>query len=247
MQRLLNRTQENDSTQSAKGTKGPAQSSGPKSAKSAATGSSYSRKAGGTGAAPSSQLLWEEPKETQATETVAALTETTDLTEEEYLELAFRVLGIDKQTADEAAIREAESWVKATRRKERLLGFDRTAAQRTRLIDQSADFDPDAIGKWMSPEEKANAEQRQVERRKVEEEREARLRRGMRVLRLNFKDSSVDIQRESEDSEMHALNPEPKQPAKKPAVVPEPRPAAQQASGNQDAGAFAHNPLLGKV
>ncbi|KAJ2412585.1 hypothetical protein GGF47_006058, partial [Coemansia sp. RSA 2524] len=123
------------------------------------------------------------------------------LSNDEYMALAFEALKIDKHTASAQMMREAESWVTATKRKERLLGFDRTAAQRTRLIDQSSDFDPNAIDKWMSPEEKTQMEKLQSEQRARDQEREARLKRGMQVLRLNFKTAEVDIRPEAEESE----------------------------------------------
>ncbi|KAJ2131932.1 hypothetical protein GGH19_003940 [Coemansia sp. RSA 1807] len=155
------------------------------------------------------------------------------LSNDEYMALAFEALKIDKHTASAQMMREAESWVTATKRKERLLGFDRTAAQRTRLIDQSSDFDPNAIDKWMSPEEKAQMEKLQSEQRARDQEREARLKRGMRVLRLNFKTAEVDIRPEAEESEPKI---EPKAPVAQ-------KPAAQKPVKDRE-GAFAHNPLL---
>ncbi|KAJ2689874.1 hypothetical protein GGH99_002734 [Coemansia sp. RSA 1285] len=170
----------------------------------------YSRKAGG-GLNPqdAGALLWDSPTPHDSSAAAschgsdrpdadsAAISrgEKEELSEEEYLQLAFRALGIDGATADPAAVHEAETWVRATRRKERLLDYDRTAAQRTRLIDQLSDFDPFAVGKWMSPEEKIEAERMQAQRAKEDEEREARLRRGMRVLRLDFSKGAVDLKR----------------------------------------------------
>ncbi|KAJ2368263.1 hypothetical protein H4S01_001685 [Coemansia sp. RSA 2610] len=247
MQRLLACSQESGPTQSSGKGKGSRPGSGSGSAKPLPAGSSYSMKVGGAArsAAANPQTLWSEPESSSPATSVATLADSAELSEEDYMKLAFQVLKIDRATADEASIHEAESWVKATRRKERLLGFDRTAAQRTRLIDQSSDFDPDAIGKWMSPEEKAQAERRQAARRRAEEEREARLRRGMRVLRLNFQDASVDIHHEdpedAKDREPAAT--EPTTAAAKPAV----KPAAKQSQAASSAGAFAHNPLLDEV
>ncbi|KAJ1732449.1 hypothetical protein LPJ61_002036 [Coemansia biformis] len=142
------------------------------------------------------QLLWNEKEPTLAGSSASSSTcVIEEPSEEEYLERAFRALGVDREAADGEAVRAAEAWVAAARRKERLLGFDRTAAQRTRLIDESADFDPDAVGKWTSPEERAAAEKRQRERAQAEEEREARLRRGVRVLRLNLGEGSASFSR----------------------------------------------------
>ncbi|KAJ2136334.1 hypothetical protein IW136_003942, partial [Coemansia sp. RSA 678] len=157
----------------------------------------------------------------------------TEMSNDEYMALAFEALKIDKHTASAQMVQEAESWVAATKRKERLLGFDRTAAQRTRLIDQSSDFDPNAIDKWMSPEEKAQMEKLQSEKRARDQEREARLKRGMRVLRLNFKTAEVDIRPEAEESEPKI---EPKAPVAQ-------KPVAQKPVKDRE-GAFAHNPLL---
>ncbi|KAJ2448249.1 hypothetical protein EV183_005529 [Coemansia sp. RSA 2336] len=228
MQRLIARSQSN-----------PANVKHSSKAQVANTSGSYSMKAGGAAQKqqPNAQLLWADTESKQSTtSSAAALPNSSELSESEYLDLAFQALGIDRDTADAASVREAESWVKATRRKERLLTFDRTAAQRTRLIDQSSDFDPDAVGKWMSPEEKAEAQARQATRLRAKEEREARLQRGMRVLRLNFSNASVDIRNEddvgNDEIEKTAA------PAAKASV-----PAPDQRH-NPPAGAFAHNPLL---
>ncbi|KAJ2512416.1 hypothetical protein H4217_006903 [Coemansia sp. RSA 1939] len=174
----------------------------------------YSRKAGG-GLNPqdAGALLRDSPTPHDSSATAschggdrpdaesASISRGEELSEEEYLQLAFRALGIDGATADPAAVREAETWVRATRRKERLLDYDRTAAQRTRLIDQLSDFDPFAVGKWMSPEEKIEAERMKAQRVKEDEEREARLRRGMRVLRLDFSKGAVDLKRADADAD----------------------------------------------
>ncbi|KAJ2808153.1 hypothetical protein H4R20_000981, partial [Coemansia guatemalensis] len=234
-----------------------------------ASGSSYLLKAGGSGAsAQEPQLLWIDSKEAPsqistdgAKEAIssAAAPANKEISEEEYMERAFRALGIDKAKADAASIREAESWVNATRRKERLLEFDRTAAQRTHLIDQSADFDMDAVSKWLSPEEKAAVEKRKSERAKVQEERDSRQRRGMRVLRLNFKNSSVEMRHAGESDEEKeggntgdaAVTSATKS---KPVVSQPPPPSSSQkkpqqqqqqtdSSNSGPAGAFAHNPL----
>ncbi|PIA18315.1 hypothetical protein COEREDRAFT_79810 [Coemansia reversa NRRL 1564] len=227
-------------------------------------GSSYLMKVGGSGSnVQEPQLLWIESKETSsqistdnAKEPIrnASASENKETSEEEYMERAFRVLGIDKTKADAASIQEAESWVNATRRKERLLEFDRTAAQRTHLIDQSADFDIDAVSKWLSPEEKAAAEKRKNERAKSQEERESRQRRGMRVLRLNFNNASVEMRNAGEsDVEKEGGNAKDataKSAATLKAASQQPSPSQkkpqqhQADSGNfNSAGAFARNPL----
>ncbi|KAJ2845440.1 hypothetical protein IWW36_004780, partial [Coemansia brasiliensis] len=117
---------------------------------------------------------------------------------------------------------------------------------RTRLIDQSSDFDPDAIGKWMTPEEKADAQRRQADRLRAEGEREARLQRGIRVLRLNFNNASVDIRNEVEDDASNDDSEKAAIPADYPsqAAVPAPDQRHIPAQTKESAGAFAHNPLL---
>ncbi|KAJ2646116.1 hypothetical protein IWW40_005649 [Coemansia sp. RSA 1250] len=235
MQRLISRSQSNNANNK-HSPKPPVVS----------TPGSYSMKAGGATQKQqptNAQLLWADTESKQQSSTSGTITlpNSSELSESEYLDLAFQALGIDHATADAASIQEAESWVKATRRKERLLNFDRTAAQRTRLIDQSSDFDPDATGKWMSPEEKAEAQKRQADRLRTEEEREARLQRGMRVLRLNFSNASVDIR--NEDDVGNDDIEQPAAPAAK-ASVPAPDQRHNSVRPKESAGAFAHNPLL---
>ncbi|KAJ2748694.1 hypothetical protein H4S06_004872 [Coemansia sp. BCRC 34490] len=197
MRRILRQSAEKSG-----GDRPPGKANGSSGRTTGGGGMLYSRKAGG-GLNPqdAGALLWDSPtphdsdRPDAESASISRGEEEEELSEEEYLQLAFRALGIDGAAADPAAVREAETWVRATRRKERLLDYDRTAAQRTRLIDQLSDFDPFAVGKWMSPEEKIEAERMQAQRAKEEEEREARLRRGMRVLRLDFSKGAVDLKR----------------------------------------------------
>ncbi|KAJ1664788.1 hypothetical protein IW140_005176 [Coemansia sp. RSA 1813] len=238
----------------------------------------YSMKAGGGMNTPEAGLLWDTTLDNSSADLSSDKPDTNseafsrgeELSEEEYLQLAFKALGIDDETTDPTALQEAESWVKATRRKERLLDYDRTAAQRTKLIDQLSDFDPFAVGRWMSPEEKIEAEKRKAAQIREKEEREARLRSGMRVLRLNFQSGSVDFKRpdESDDLELSSSSTNSARdhktkrlsdskgktgsngPWKTSATSnaqlppPSPRPAAKQEVLNPS-GSFANNPLLG--
>ncbi|RKP10490.1 hypothetical protein THASP1DRAFT_27728 [Thamnocephalis sphaerospora] len=73
--------------------------------------------------------------------------------------------------------KEEEAQQKADARKERLLEFDRTSAQRTRVIDQASDFalPYEADDKWLDPEERARIA---AERQQRLEELEERERRG---------------------------------------------------------------------
>ncbi|KAI9500611.1 hypothetical protein GGI26_004651 [Coemansia sp. RSA 1358] len=238
----------------------------------AATGGTlYSMKAGGGTTTREASLLWDTPPADDSghdSNTLkpasAAPSHGKELSEEEYLQLAFKALGIDK-ASDPGALQEAEAWVKATRRKERLLDYDRTAAQRTKLIDQLSDFDPFAVGKWMSPDEKVEAERRKQEHLCVEEERESRLRRGLRVLRLNFQNGSADLQRPGEDensddaikeSSHSKVNQQAKpqspqrqtsttNPKNSNAVVAKTQQPRKTASAT--GGSFANNPLLGSA
>ncbi|KAJ2744179.1 hypothetical protein GGI20_003180 [Coemansia sp. BCRC 34301] len=200
---------------------------------------SYSMKAGGGLGTREAELLWS-VDEAAAGSAPTPGPAVAELSEKEYLVLAFKALGIDSSDADPASVREAEAWIKATRRKERLLEFDRTAAQRTTLIDQASDFDPHALGKWMTPVEKAAAAQRAAAKLKEDEEREQRRRQGTRVLRLNFASGTVDLRRPDEaDRDSGDSSPITDRPPANTAVVAPPRPSA--AGG----GPFAHNPLLG--
>ncbi|KAJ2714589.1 hypothetical protein H4R19_001651 [Coemansia spiralis] len=141
------------------------------------------------------QLLWSEAEQTPAPSSSASSTTCVpeDPSEEECMGRALRALGITADAADDESRRAAEAWAAATQRKDRLLRFDRTAAQRTRLIDQSADFNPDAVDKWMSAEERAAAERRQRDRAEADAKRDARLQSGVRVLRLNLAQGSADL------------------------------------------------------
>ncbi|KAJ2401775.1 hypothetical protein GGI23_001169 [Coemansia sp. RSA 2559] len=232
------------------------------------TGMSYSMKVGGGMSTPEAALLWDVPPEdSNGKPDTSSATDSRgeELSEEEYLQLAFKSLGIDDQTTDPKALQEAESWVKATRRKERLLDYDRTAAQRTKLIDQLSDFDPFAVGKWMSSEEKIEAEKRKAERIKEEEKREARLRSGMRVLHLDFQKGSVDFKRPEHEEELGISGSSASTaigkkaaPSSEPKGKSGPRDRWNTAATTTDSqperaatrtsnanGAFANNPLLG--
>ncbi|KAJ2018528.1 hypothetical protein GGH13_003462 [Coemansia sp. S155-1] len=241
MQRLLNRAEE------AKRQHGTLASSGSARKTQSSGGTSYSMKAGGGFGTRDAELLWPANEANPSTESGPAPTlgAVAELSEEEYLQLAFKALAIDNSTADPASVREAEAWVKAMRRKEKLLDFDRTAAQRTKLIDQASDFDPHAIGKWMTPIEKAEAARRAAAKLKEDEEREHRRRQGTRVLRLNFAKGTIDMSRADEepgsDVKVSAIdNPPANPPPHKAAVAASPpKPSASSA------GSFAHNPLLG--
>ncbi|KAJ2604564.1 hypothetical protein H4R99_001732 [Coemansia sp. RSA 1722] len=215
----------------------------------AAVGNSYSAKvAGGPTAAPrAGNLLWDEDEAVAATvadsnqhnqntsQQKQQQQRPEEVSEAEYLQLAFQALQIDQATASAETVAQAEAWARATRRKERLLDYDRTAAQRTRLIDQASDFDPDATTKWMSPEEKALAEARSAARAQANQDRASRLQSGLRVLRLDLATGSVDLQRPDEkvaDNEPAAYQP----PLPQAVATAHPR-------GSAD-GVFAHNPLL---
>ncbi|KAJ2858688.1 hypothetical protein J3B02_000069 [Coemansia erecta] len=235
MRRLLHRDEQKES---------PVGQQNAKPKPKAAAGNSYSAKvAGGPVATPrAGNLLWDEDEAAaasaassgQKTQQKHQQRQAEEVSEAEYLDLAFHALNIDRATATPATLAQAEAWARATRRKERLLDYDRTAAQRTRLIDQAADFDPDAATKWMSREEKQHAEAQSAARRLAEEDRASRLSSGMRVLRLDLATGSVGLERP--DTQEDAAEPAAYQP-------PLPRQAATH-KRSAAAGAFAHNPLL---
>ncbi|KAJ2777672.1 hypothetical protein H4R18_005033 [Coemansia javaensis] len=200
---------------------------------------------GGAGAATgSSGLLWNDGESSAA----AGAAPPPPDDEDRHMERAFRALGVARADADAAAARAAEAWVEAARRKERLLGFDRTAAQRTRLIDESADFDPDAVDKWMSAEERAAAEARQRERARVEQAREDRARRGVRVLHLDLGAGTASLSREPgapPPPPPPPRDPQPLQPAQPAQPLPQllrqppPRFVADEVLGKKARGAGA--------
>ncbi|KAJ1999689.1 hypothetical protein H4R26_004959 [Coemansia thaxteri] len=191
----------------------------------APTGRLYSGKAGAGPPPREPEPLWPMAG--------SAAAPSAELSDNEYLQAAFKTLRID--STDPTSVREAEAWVQAMRRKEKLLGFDRTAAQRSTLIDQAADFDPHAVGRWLSPAEKAELERRNAARLKQDDARDQRRRQGMRVLRLNFASGSVDMSR-ADDADADADT------AEDPAPVPSPAPPRPEVAPG---GAFARNPLLG--
>ncbi|KAJ2833470.1 hypothetical protein GGI24_000846 [Coemansia furcata] len=246
MQRLLNRAEETKQQHGSLASSGSARKAKPSSG-----GMSYSMKAGGGFGTREAGLLW--PENDASLSTVSGSTTpvtagpVAELSEEEYLQLAFKALAIDSSAADPASLREAEAWVKAMRRKEKLLNFDRTAAQRTKLIDQASDFDPNAIGKWMTPIEKAEAARRAEAKLKEGEEREQRRRQGTRVLRLNFSNATIDMRRPDEpdddDDVKASANSNP--PVNPPAHKGPPPPSVASKPSATSGGSFAHNPLLG--
>ncbi|KAJ2057469.1 hypothetical protein GGI17_005627 [Coemansia sp. S146] len=242
MQRLLNRAEE------AKQQHGTLASSGSARKTQSSGGMSYSLKAGGGFGTRDAELLWpanEEANPSTESGSAPTLGAVAELSEEEYLQLAFKALAIDSSVADPASVREAEAWVKAMRRKEKLLDFDRTAAQRTKLIDQASDFDPHALGKWMTPIEKAEAARRAAAKLKEDEDREHRRRQGTRVLRLNFAKGTIDMSRPDEaDSDVKASGID-NLPANPPALKAAAAAAAPSRPSAASGGSFAHNPLLG--
>ncbi|KAJ2553351.1 hypothetical protein EV175_002973 [Coemansia sp. RSA 1933] len=274
MRRLLRHAEQNeDATSNKQKDKGKGKAP-PTPQRPPVKGMLYSMKAGGGMSTREAGLLWDNAIDAEETPSSdngdsspkALVSRGKELSEEEYLLLAFKCLGIDSQTTDPTALQEAEAWVKATRRKERLLDYDRTAAQRTKLIDELSDFDPFSVGKWMSPEEKIEAEKRKVERAKEEQKREERLRSGMRVLRLDFQKGAVDIKRPDEADDEEYTHPEMPGSStnsasnKKPQPVVDPSGKSESTSSETvDAypkhatatqssathGSFANNPLLG--
>ena len=106
--------------------------------------------------------------------------------QEQLLQKVFETLGLTSDINNDKKRAEVRSWWEAETRKQRLLHYDQTSAQRTKLIDQSADFDIDKVKRWMSPEERIRAEKRieKHQQRKLEEE--DRRRRGVRVLHLDL-------------------------------------------------------------
>ncbi|KAJ2721941.1 hypothetical protein GGI07_003645 [Coemansia sp. Benny D115] len=249
MRRMLRRPQSS---------KGPdAQQPQKKPVGSRAVGNSYSAKAGGGLAASAAAatggaggLLWDEEPKTGA---AAAADQDTlqagstngggaEVSEEEYLRAALEALNLDP--SDPLAEQQAEAWIKAMRRKERLLDYDRTAAQRTKLIDQASDFDPDAMAKWLSPQERQDAERAYRLRMEAKAEHEDRLRRGMRVLRLDTSSGKVAFEQPAEPEEAKAYQPPTTPPSRAPRSTAGGAKGGRGQSGGD--GEFAHNPLLGE-
>ncbi|KAJ1658435.1 hypothetical protein IWQ61_002323 [Dispira simplex] len=81
----------------------------------------------------------------------------------------------------------------AEERKNRLLEYDRTSAQRTQVIDQVSSFQiPDSSEvRWMTPQEKVLAEHQQQLRRRREAELEELQRRGVRMMSLDLEQGQV--------------------------------------------------------
>ncbi|KAJ1967118.1 hypothetical protein IWQ62_002052 [Dispira parvispora] len=81
----------------------------------------------------------------------------------------------------------------AEERKNRLLEYDRTSAQRTQVIDQVSSFQvPDSSEvQWMTPQEKILAEHQQELRRRQEAKLEELQRRGVRMMSLDLEQGQV--------------------------------------------------------
>ncbi|KAJ1679357.1 hypothetical protein EV182_002218 [Spiromyces aspiralis] len=162
--------------------------------------------------------------------------------QEATLQRAFEDLGL--ANADDTTAKRARAWWDAMRRKQRLLEYDRTAAQRSKLIDESADFDIDKAKRWMSAEERALAEQTLERRRQQEAEFEDRRRRGVRVLRLDLDKHTAYLEREryadSYDELAAVLYPPPTERGSRKAMA-EARVADNTGKGSGD---FAQNPYL---
>lgn len=60
-------------------------------------------------------------------------------------------------------------------RKQRLLNYERTAAERTRVIDDQADYYAYETNTWLSSEERAAAEARVLERERQRQEARKRV------------------------------------------------------------------------
>ncbi|KAJ1917066.1 hypothetical protein H4219_003410 [Mycoemilia scoparia] len=112
--------------------------------------------------------------------------------QEEALQKAFDTLGI---TGHQDKEKQARKWWDAERRKNRLLEYDQTSAQRSRLIDETNDFDLDKVKKWMTPEERILAE-KMLEKQQQKREEEENRRRRVRVLHLDLETRTVRLERE---------------------------------------------------
>ena len=70
---------------------------------------------------------------------------------------------------------QAEELAQAVERKQRLLNYERTAAERTRVIDDQADYYAYETNTWLSSEERAAAEARVLERERQRQEARKRV------------------------------------------------------------------------
>ncbi|PVU99007.1 hypothetical protein BB559_001067 [Furculomyces boomerangus] len=96
----------------------------------------------------------------------------------------------------ENTIKEIKRLFEAENRKNRLLVLDANSAQTTKLIDEKADFDIDAVNKWLSTEERIENEDIINTQKKLVEDAEERLRKGVRVLKIDIDSKTISIERE---------------------------------------------------
>lgn len=82
----------------------------------------------------------------------------------------------------------------ANQRLDRLLQYQDTSAQRTKIIDQASDFETPSMGvnQWASPAEQARQlKQQQRRMRKMQEDHLARTGRGRKVVSIDLKGNKV--------------------------------------------------------
>ncbi|EGW34331.1 uncharacterized protein SPAPADRAFT_134623 [Spathaspora passalidarum NRRL Y-27907] len=81
----------------------------------------------------------------------------------------------------------------AQKRLETLLNYQETGAERTKIIDNAADFELPTHTLWLTPEERAlNLKKQQRLRQEAEKEKERKLR-GERVVEMSIKDGKVTM------------------------------------------------------
>lgn len=111
---------------------------------------------------------------------------------------------------------------KANEQLEKLLNFQDTGAQRTKIIDQVSDFEISTnLSKWASPEEQAQQlKQQQRQLRKAQLEQEARSGRGKKSVTLSIRGGKVYMEERTVSAETQLPPEEPTPENEKPKSVP---------------------------
>ncbi|ODQ65549.1 zf-C2HC5-domain-containing protein [Nadsonia fulvescens var. elongata DSM 6958] len=107
----------------------------------------------------------------------------------------FSATGVNGRRAQEKALEEAKE------RLEKLLHFQNTGAERTKIIDQASDFEVPGYGvnQWASPTERAlQLKKQQKLLRKMEEREKARSGRGKAVLSIDLKGRKIFAEEEKD-------------------------------------------------
>ncbi|PWW78447.1 zf-C2HC5-domain-containing protein [Tuber magnatum] len=140
-----------------------------------------------------------------------------------------------------------EGLKRATEHRDRLLGFQATSAQRTKIIDQAADFETPVMGSnmWATPQERAlQLKKQQKAMREMEWSAKEDYEKRRMVVEIDLKGRQVvrrmqEIERPREDSDEGAIGEEAYDDTLERGGT-----AAASSSSASKGGTYSHNPLL---